>query len=219
MANLVRSLDPGVLDDLRERGRPVRFAAGESVMSERAEAERVLLLESGYVKISRAAPAGREIVLDFRGPGELLGEQSVLRAAPRSATVTTLTDVAALAIAGSAFVQWATASPAAALAIMHVLGDRLQESDHQRVEYGASRTIARVAARLLSLADRFGEAAADGGVEIGLAISQEELAAWSGSSREATVKALRTLRSLGLVETSRRRILVRDPAQLASHAS
>jgi CRP-like cAMP-binding protein len=45
---------------------------------------------------------------------------------------------------------------------------------------------------------------------IDLPISQEELASWSGASREATSKALRDLRELGAVETRRRNITVRD---------
>jgi CRP/FNR family transcriptional regulator, cyclic AMP receptor protein len=48
--------------------------------------------------------------------------------------------------------------------------------------------------------------------------AQDELAAWSTSSREAVAKALHLLRELGWVETHRRRILVRDVAALRDYA-
>jgi CRP/FNR family transcriptional regulator, cyclic AMP receptor protein len=55
-------------------------------------------------------------------------------------------------------------------------------------------------------------------VLITLPLSQDELAAWSASSREAVAKTLHLLRELGWVETHRRRILVRDVAALREYA-
>ena len=54
---------------------------------------------------------------------------------------------------------------------------------------------------------------------IDLRISQEELAGWTGSSREAVAKALHTLRELNLVATERRRLTVVDPEGLRRQAA
>ncbi len=216
MPTFAQSLRPEVLKDFEARGQRVAFSKGERLISDRAPGRRVLLLEDGYVKISRVT-RGREAVLDFRGPGELLGEQAALREGLRTAAVEALTDGQAVSMPGATFVDWVTARPDTSLAVMRVLSNRLSDADAQRLEYGASQTLGRVAARLLTLAGRFGRQE-DARVEIGLAISQEELAAWSGSSREATVKALRALRDLGVVETSRRRLVVGGVERLARHA-
>ena len=61
--------------------------------------------------------------------------------------------------------------------------------------------------------------AAKARIEIALPLSQEELAAWTGSSREAVSKALQLLRSLDIVETGRRRITVLDPDALRRRAA
>ena len=71
---------------------------------------------------------------------------------------------------------------------------------------------------MIELADRFGEPD-DGRIEIALPLSQEELAAWAGASREAVSKALQLLRSLGIVETGRRRITVLDIDALRRRAA
>jgi CRP/FNR family transcriptional regulator, cyclic AMP receptor protein len=55
-------------------------------------------------------------------------------------------------------------------------------------------------------------------VTITLPISQEELAGWTGASREAVTKSLRTLRDLGWIETGRRSISVRDAEALRRFA-
>jgi CRP-like cAMP-binding protein len=100
-----------------------------------------------------------------------------------------------------------------------MLSERLRDADVKRIGFAASDTVGRVASRLVELADRFGEEDERGETLITLPLTQEELAAWCGSSREATAKALQTLRSLGWVETARRRITVHDLASLRARAA
>jgi CRP-like cAMP-binding protein len=214
----VGALSPATREDLVARGRPVEFPAGVAMLREGDPGDRVLLITAGNVKLTKSARSGAEVVLDFRGPGDVIGEQAVLGGGDRSATVEALTPVSAVAIPAREFGAWLASAPDAMLALLATLERRLRESDRQRLEFGSAQTLARVAARLLDLAERFGRAD-DGGTVIELAIAQEELAAWSGASREATVKALRSLRSLGIVETSRRRLVVRDLDAIARHAA
>ena len=51
-----------------------------------------------------------------------------------------------------------------------------------------------------------------------VASSGEELATWCGSSREATAKALRTLREIGAIETARRTVTITDEGELRRQA-
>jgi CRP-like cAMP-binding protein len=90
--------------------------------------------------------------------------------------------------------------------VLELLTTRLRESDRHRIEYGARSALARVAARLIELHDRF----PDGN----LRLTQDELAAWVGCSREAAAKALAVLRSMDLVRTGRRRVEVVDQVGL-----
>jgi len=47
--------------------------------------------QSGWVTIRTSGPQGEEMILNIRGPGELLGEMSILDHVPRSAAVHALT--------------------------------------------------------------------------------------------------------------------------------
>ena len=58
----------------------------------------------------------------------------------------------------------------------------------------------------------------NGGTRVDLPLSQEELASWIGASREATVKALRTLREIGAITTGRRVVTIVDRAALTGVA-
>jgi CRP-like cAMP-binding protein len=74
-----------------------------------------------------------------------------------------------------------------------------------------------VAGCLVELCDRFGTSD-PGGVDTGLAITQDELAGWAGASRESVAKAMAVLRDLGWVETHRRRVIVLDLPALRRYA-
>jgi CRP-like cAMP-binding protein len=86
---------------------------------------------------------------------------------------------------------------------------KLRDADRKRIEFGAHDTTGRVAARLVEMAERFGQPV-DDGMKIGLPFSQDELAGWTGASREAVSKALGVLRSAGEIRTGRMTVVVRD---------
>jgi len=193
---------------LYQRGRRARFEAGERLLGEGAPGEEVLLILSGRVKISHSGPEGRDTVLDFRGPGELVGELAVLDAAPRSSSVTAIEPVEALMVAASDF-RGLLARPEFALELIRMLTERFRDADRKRIEFGATDTLGRVCARLVELAERYGEPKGTG-LAIAMPISQEELAGWTAASKAGLSNALRSLRELGWVETERRRIIVMD---------
>jgi CRP/FNR family transcriptional regulator, cyclic AMP receptor protein len=208
-------------DDRREleaRAGRRRFKPGSTLTQEGARGSEVFVVVSGRVKVTVTTPEGREIVLQFCGPGELVGEFSVIDRGSRSGTAEALEPVEALAISAADFRALIHKRPGFAVALLRNLVRRFRDSDRMRVEFAAAQTLGRVAARLVELVDRHGEPF-DGGIAITLPLSQEELAGWTGSSREAIAKALHTLRDLGCIRTERRRIIVLDEEELRRQAA
>jgi CRP/FNR family transcriptional regulator, cyclic AMP receptor protein len=201
---------------LRREGRPVRFHRGHALFTQGDRAERVFVIERGSVMVTSMAPGGREIVLGLRGPGDLIGELSALDAAPRSAAALAVEEVEATVAPSSALIR-ALSDAAIAMDLLRVLASRLRDADRKRLEFAALDTLGRVAWRLEELSERFGEQTPDG-IDVELPLSQEQLASWCGASREATVKALATLRTLGCISTGRRSVLIRDIEALHRHA-
>jgi CRP-like cAMP-binding protein len=202
---------------LRSRAVSRSFRRGATLMHQGEAPGRVLVIEDGRAKISAITDDGRELVLAFSGPGDLLGELSALGGSPRVAMVRALEPLRALAIASAEFEAFLDAHPRVALVILRVVIARLRSADQQQIEFAAYQTVTRVARRLLELSERYGEPSG-GGILITLPISQEELAGWAGGSREAISKALRDLRAAGLIETRRRHIVVLDGEQLGQIA-
>ncbi|MFI9597233.1 Crp/Fnr family transcriptional regulator [Nonomuraea sp. NPDC052265] len=203
------------IETLRAAGRPRRWDRGTTVINEGDTADWVLVLTQGRVKVSSHTSSGTEVVLAVRGPGALLGDMSAVDGSPRSATVTALEPVQGIVIRD--FSGFLAAHGRIAVLLLQLVVDRLRDSDRKRVEYGAFDTTGRVATRLLELADRYGEPTA-AGVRVALPLSQDELAGWTGSSREAVSKALRSLRDRGLIETGRLRVVIHDVEGLRRRA-
>jgi CRP/FNR family transcriptional regulator, cyclic AMP receptor protein len=194
---------------LVERGRQRRWPAGATLFLEGDRSEAVLIVVSGRVKVFSLTEQGDEVVLAVRGPGALLGEFSALDGGLLSASVSALEPVAGLVVPSSAFIEFLRTRGPAATVLLQLIISRLRDADRKRVEFGAFDIAARVAGRLVELADRFGEPD-EHGVRISVALSQDELAGWVGASREAVAKALRVLRDRGFITTGRRTMTVLD---------
>jgi CRP/FNR family cyclic AMP-dependent transcriptional regulator len=178
----------------------------------------VLVLLDGRVKEIVLGPDGKEVIVGFAGPGELIGEVAALDHGARSASLEAVDDVRAMVVASSDFARFVLARPAVAMMLLGSLAARLRSADERLVEFAAYDVTGRLARRLVELCDQHGEPV-ERGVAITLSLSQDELAAWTASSREAVAKSLHLLRRLGWVETHRRRIVVLDPAALRQYAA
>ena len=177
------------------------------------DAAGVLVLLEGHVKIAAATPDARDAVLGFRGPGDLVGELAAIDGERRSADVAAIEPVVALTLAATDFKRLASQRPGIGRALLQVVVSRQRQADRDLATLGANDVLGRVARRLIELCERYGSDC-DAGVAITLPLTQEELAGWTGSSREAVSKALNTLRGLGWVETHRRELVVRDVQSL-----
>jgi CRP-like cAMP-binding protein len=193
------------------------FARGAVILHPGDDAASVFILLEGRVKITAPNVHGREAVLAFLGPGDLIGELGSIDGRPRSGGVVALEPVAALAIPGRDFRRLLETRPGVGMALLKLVATRLRSADSERADFGAYDVLGRVARRLIELSERYGSEGA-AGVEITLPLTQEELAGWSGASREAVSKALTTLRGLGWVETRRRELVISDIGALRTYA-
>jgi CRP/FNR family transcriptional regulator, cyclic AMP receptor protein len=212
------SLSTDELEDLISRGVRRPFRRGSFIMTEGEASDHVVVLLSGRAKVSSYTADGKEVVLAVRGPGELLGDFSALDEGARSATVAALEAIEALVIPADRFKLYLEDHPRLAVLLLQTWSRRVRDADRKRVEFGAYDTPGRVARRLIELVERYGEG--DGQmVRISLSLTQDELAGWTGASREAVSKALREFRDRGWISTGRRAITVLDVEALRARSA
>jgi CRP/FNR family cyclic AMP-dependent transcriptional regulator len=180
----------------------VLFRAGD-------EGRSVVLILQGYVKLSTTAANGREVVLEIAGPGTLFGELAVLNGLPRRADATTLTACRVMAFDGGLFRRTIARSPAAMLAAIRLLSERLFATTTQGMDAVSLPAPVRLAKALLHLAQLHPQRVS-GGVHIGLRLSQRELGAMTGLIRESINKHLKTWRTAGWIELEGGSVTLRD---------
>lgn len=212
----LEQLEPADREEFIALASTRRFPRGVAIFHAGDDRGSVMVIQAGHVKVASIGRDGREVVLGVDGPGELLGELSAIDATPRSATITTLDAVEMLSVPGEAFRALLERRPRIALVLLRGVASRLRAADRQLLEYAAYDVLGRVAHRLLKLAEQSGTASPDG-VLIDLALTQEDLAAWTTASREAVSKALSAMRKLGWIQTRRRTIIVCDLDALRRH--
>ena len=211
-------LSDGDRDALLERGGHRRFSRGEHLMHQGEPGDRVLILLDGHVKASYVDAEGRETVLSFRGPGDVLGELTFSHLDPRSSNVTAIEPVVAQALAASEFRAYLEQRSTAALTLIDVISRRFRYANDARAQFGDLDTVGRVAARLVELCERYGDTTGSG-IQIGLPLTQDDLGSWTASSRASVAGALRTMRELGWITTDRRQITVLDLEALTQRAA
>jgi CRP/FNR family cyclic AMP-dependent transcriptional regulator len=213
----LRQLGHDDAEALVARVRRRRIAKTEPILHAGAAGDDVVLVLEGRVRLVAYGGDQREVMLAIRGPGELLGEMASLTAQRRTASAIALDDVEAGFLRGEEFRDFLREHPDAALVLIRMLVRRLAEADRDRVALATQDSVGRVAGRLVDLAADHGVPAASG-TRIELSLTQDELARWTGATRETVSRALRLMRQLGWVSTNNRSITVLDVAALQARS-
>ncbi len=198
-----------LIDLLAERGTTTRRKAGTILFYEGEPASSVYGLVGGRVRIEVNTPTGGRLVLAVKEAGDLVGELGALDGRPRSATAVAMEAVELVQLGVDGFLAALEAQPQHAVALLQRVSRDLRDSVDRTTARASADTTQRLAMLLADLADRYGEHTGEA-VEIDLSLTQDDVAGWIGATREATARALRTLRDQGCVVTARRRISVVD---------
>lgn len=204
-------------DGLAAIGHERGFPRGTPLMYQDEPSDRVAILLEGRVKVTRLEGDGRESLLSIRDPGDVLGELSFVDGLPRVATVTTIEPVRALITTPAELRRHLERTPRVAVVLLQIVVARFRESTLMRAQSANTDTMGLLAARIVELAERYGELEGET-VVVETPLTREDLAAWTGASRAGAAGALRQLRELGWIDTDRRRLLVLDVEALRGRA-
>jgi CRP-like cAMP-binding protein len=190
--------------------------AGELLCREGDAGTEVVILLSGYVKLTKTAASGRQTMLELRGPGDVLGDMSVVDGARQSANAIAMGRLEVCVLPATRFEELRHAHAGIANALLAVMVRRLRQASSRQLELGTADGLGRVCRRLVDLAASHGEPHPDG--VLVQVLSQQELADWAGVSRDGVVRALHELRDAGLIDSGRGRILIKDLAAVTHRA-
>lgn len=109
-----------------------RYESGDVICRQGDAGDTLYVVARGRVAVLKETAGGRPILLGYRGPGEILGEMSLVGRRERSASLVALEKSELFCLAGGRFSALMTRNPAISWAVLSVLNDRLQEADAAR---------------------------------------------------------------------------------------
>jgi CRP/FNR family transcriptional regulator len=204
---ILRDLPAERLEALLAQGRLVRAPRGSAVFGEREACRGFPLLLEGSVRVVKAAPNGREIVLYRVEPGEgcVLSGGCLLAHADYAATGIASAESVIFLMPPAFFEELMLGFAPFRRFVFAMYGQRLAEVA-TLVEEVAFR---RLDARLAQLLVRRGPV---------VPATHQSLADELGSVREIVSRLLRGFEERGWVELGRERVTLRDPKALAGLA-
>jgi CRP-like cAMP-binding protein len=200
-----------------DHGTPRRFDAGATVFREGDRGAFVYAVVDGQVNLTVATRAGRDVLVAVKRRGHSFGELAALDGRARSATATATRASVLAALDGTAFLQVLEGRPSAAIALLRQLAAYLRSANERVSASVADDTVTRAARQLLELSSRHAEHHS-AGARVELSITQDELAAWIGTTRESAARALGKFRDAGCITTGRGQVIVTDIAKLQEFA-
>ena len=129
---LFRPLTPEQRDLLLDSATEQTFTAGHVLIRESDPPDRLFVILSGRVRVLEVATDSPvELIVGELGVGEILGELSVLRNQPRSATVVAIERTHCLVIPQTEFLRVLQNSAELAVSLLRMLAGRLYETDRR----------------------------------------------------------------------------------------
>ncbi len=204
---LFRELDDGAFDNLLRSAQPRVYKARAAIFHEGDPGGSLLMVLSGQIKISGVTPNGKECVLAFMGPGDVIGEITLLDGGARTASAEAMETSRVLELTRGAFMSALDDSPPTALKIIEILCKRLRTTSQMVEDFTLLTAGPRLARTLLRLADSNG-VDDKAGMLIDLPLSQSTLGAHAGLLRESVNRQLRAWEGEQVIQRANDRIVI-----------
>jgi CRP-like cAMP-binding protein len=206
-------LPDAALDGLVAHGHSRTFGKGEVLYRRGERGDSLMVLLSGRIKITNVTVDAREVVLNFLGGGDMVGEIGALDGKERTADAVAIDACEAFAIHSRDLLPVLIANPAALLDIVQTLCEKLRSAS-AIIEDNTLEMRGRTARGLLRLAQQHGRTSREG-IRLHLPISQRELGGYLGLSRENVSRQLGQLRDANVIRIAASDIIITDERGLA----
>lgn len=199
---LFQGVQESDLRALAERTLSRSYPRQAIIVNEGDQSDSLYLILAGRVKIYLSDDSGKELILAVKGPGQYFGEM-VLDEQPRSASVITLEPAQFAVLSRADFKSFLLEHAEVALQLIQNLIQVARGLNQNLRSLAMLDVYGRVARMLLELAVE-----RDGKMVIPERLTQKDLAARVGASREMINRILRDLTAAGYVSVEEGRITI-----------
>lgn len=208
-AGFLSSLSADDEKKVRQLGTRRKVAKGEGVFFQGDPHTGVWILEKGRVRTFYASPSGREITLAYWSVGHFVGGPEVFGKGRHVWSADALKDCEFLFVSGMSLQRLVREVPDVAIAVINGLVNKGKCYSALIQMLGTRSVSERLRQLLLILAETYGRH--EGGqVIIDRTITYDQIASIVGATRQWVTQSLDRLQSEGIVQVTRKEILISD---------
>lgn len=206
-------LDTWQIREILDQASARRYDEGVAIFEEGYEADRFFMLLDGYIRVVRITPSGEQVIALHIPSGQLFGMAKALGKTTYPATAVTASDSLALSWPMRLWDSFVAEYDGFATETYKTIGFRVGEMNARIMEMATQQVEQRIANTLLRLINQTGRTV-EGGIEIDFPITRQDLSEMTGTTLHTVSRTLSAWEKQGLVQSRRKRIMVRDPHKL-----
>lgn len=184
-----------------------KCASEDVIFSQGEVADSMYLIKMGSVKIWKVDEEGRELTLDIRKAGDLLGESVLIEDGDYPVYASALTPTLICGVDKPTFEKLVEAHPQVGLAVIRNLSKRIDFLTGKLGALSEPSIEDRLYKVLVNVAEQVGTPEADGW-SIAFPLTHEEIGFLVGAHRVSVTRALKKLKDLGKVKSEGKYIFV-----------
>ena len=206
-------LDRPQIREILDKASSRRYEEGTAIFREGHDADRFFLLLDGYLRVIRTTPGGDQIIVLHISPGQLFGIAPALQRDTYPATSIAAAESIALSWPVRLWSEFTAKYDGFASESYRTLGARLGQVQETLSEMATQAVEKRVAAALLRMVNQSGRKT-DKGIEIAFPVTRQNISDMTGTTLHTVSRLLSSWGKDGIVESTRKHIVITDPHRL-----
>lgn len=216
-AGIFRELDGGGLAELDRARVSRRMIKGDRLFSQGDRSSGFYCLRAGRLKIFRTGADGREYILRFAEPGQVIGLETLASDRIAASSAEMVEDGIVCRTDRSVVLDLVKHDPSTAARVIETLAEQLDVGDDQRFAMASLSVRQRTASLLAMFAQSHGRPG-ENGLVLTLPVTRQTLAQLVGAAPETVMRALQKLRSEKIVQGTRKTLHIPDLDRLLDAA-
>lgn len=202
---LFRHLKIEEMDWVLSEKNTIRYKRGANLYNEGSRINGFYCVSSGIIKIYKTGVDGKEQIIRFAKPGNILGFRSVVSNEPACTSAQAIEDSVTCYIPGDILISLIKSNGNFSIELMQLTCKELGEANSYITDIAQKTVRERLAEILVNLREEFG---LDNESNLGITLTREELANIVGTATESVIRLLSEFKQDNLIELNGRKIKI-----------
>ena len=194
---LFSGLTQAQLSELSNTVTKQRFKRGQLIIEQGRKGESLFIILAGRARVVMTDRRAKEVILNILGPGDYMGEMSLIDGKSHSASVRAEIQTDVLVLSHAEFMRCLADNQSIAIWVIKGLVQRLRKSSDKVSSLALMDVYGRVAKVLMDAAEPTG----DQDLIIRQKMTRQDIAKMVGASREMVSRVMRDFEEQGFIKT------------------